>query len=475
MDLPTYLAILRRRALPLLLCVVAGVAGGVQIARTTPKVYYATARALVTLPPSEQTQGQTGQQLQGSQLSANLVPTYAQIATSRTVAEKVISQLGLTMSVGALQAHLSAVQQPSTLIINISASDGDPQRAASLADATTEALASRVSELETGRSSKVEVQLLDHAATPTSPTTPRPRLDVALGLALGLSAGLLLIAMLEALDRTVKTAAQGDAAFNAPMLGLVPLRRRTRRGLVVADDTGIESEPYRALRTAVRFTDPDASLRTFLVTSATPGDGKTTTTANLALALAAGGDTVVVVDADLRRAALASVFGLEGAVGLSSMVLRTAELDDALQPWRDNVWVLPSGRPLPPNPSEVLGSNFMSHVLGQLAERFDVVLIDTPPVLPVTDAVALSTQVDGVLLVARYGSTNRGPAAEARRRLDAVGAHVIGYVLNAVPGRETSAYYADYRYDYARPSRQSRPDAEPAGSRAGEVVKGQLP
>jgi capsular exopolysaccharide synthesis family protein len=457
-DLATYLSVLRRRALPLLLCVVAGLAGGIQITRTTPESYLATARALVTLPPSEQTQN-TGQQLAGSQLSANLVPTYAQIATSRSVAQKVIQQLDLPLGVGALQAKIAATQQPETLIINITAQDRDPLRAASLADAVTQALAERVNELETGRTSRVQVQLLDHAQAPTTPASPRPRLNVALGLALGLAAGLLLVALLETLDRSVKTSTQGDAAFAAPLLGIVPLRRRSRRELVVAEEGTIESEPYRALRTAVRFTDPDSDLRTLLVTSATPGDGKTTTTANLALALAAGGETVVVIDADLRRAKLAGVFGLEEAVGLSSLVLRTATLDEALQHWRENVWVLPSGRPLPPNPSEVLGSHFMSDVLAELAQRFDVVLIDTPPVLPVTDAVALSTQVDAVLMVARYGATHRGPAAEARRRLDAVGAHVIGYVLNAVPGRETGAYYADYRYDYDKPSRR---DPSPA-------------
>lgn len=435
--------------LPFLLCVVAGVAGGVQLVRSTPERYHATSRALVALPPSEQSRG-TGDQLAGSQLSANLVPTYAEIATSRTVAARVVETLGLPMSASDLQKRLGAVQQPNTLIINISAQDADPVRAASIADTAVQALSDRVRELESTSTAKVQVQPLDRAEVPTQPDAPRPRLYVTLGLALGLAAGALLLGLLEALDRTIKTTEQGDAAFGAPLLALVPLRRRKRRELVVSDDSATESEPYRALRTAVRFTDPDATLRTILVTSATPGDGKTTTTANLALALAAAGERVCIVDGDLRRGTLAGVFGLEDAVGLSSLVLRTASLTDALQQWHERVWVLPSGRPLPPNPSEVLGSQFMSHVIEQLADAFDVVLVDTPPVLPVTDAVALATQVDGVLIVARHGTTNRGPAAEARRRLDAVGAHVIGYVLNAVPSRESVDYYATYRYDPAQ-------------------------
>jgi receptor protein-tyrosine kinase len=449
-DLATYLSVLRRRLFPLLLCVIAGLAGGYHIGHSTPKSYHATARAIVTLPPNEIVNN--GQGLAGSQLAQSLVPTYAAVATSRSVAEKVIEQLQLPETPEQLQGKLTATQQPQTLIINIFARDGDPLRAASLADATAEALSERVKDMaaEDTAATGVHVQVLDHAAVPVVPDVPKPTFDLVLGGALGLAAGLLLAGLLEALDRTIKTPVQGETTMGVPLLGLVPLRRRggRRRDLVV-DEGGVDSEPYRALRTAVRFTDLDADPRSFLVTSATPGDGKTTTAANLAIALAAGGETVCVVDADLRRAALAPVFGLEGAVGLSSLVLKTASLDDALQQWRDNLWVLPSGRPLPPNPSEVLGSHFMNHVIAELAQRFDVVLIDTPPVLPVTDAVALATQVDAVLLVARYGTTSLSAAEEARKRLEAVSAHVVGFVLNAVPSRETAAYYADYRYDYS--------------------------
>ncbi len=447
MDLANYLSLLRRRALPILLCVLAGLAGGFQIGHSTPKSYHASSRTLVTLPANESTNPAAA--LPGAQLADALVPTYAAVATSRSVAEKVIQQLALPETVEQLQGKLVAVQQPNTLIIIISARDGDPLRATSIADATAEALVELVHELTAVETSGVKVALLDHAAVPVVPDAPKPTLNLILGFALGLAAGLLLAAALEALDRTVKTVQHGEVAFQSPLLGLVPLRkRRGRRELVMDDDGSVDSEPYRALRTAVRFTDVDTDPRSFLITSATPGEGKTTTAANLAIALAAGGESVVVVDADLRRAALAEVFGLDGSVGLSSLVLKTATIDEAVQPWRDNVWVLASGRPLPPNPSEVLGSHFMGHVISELTSRFDVVLIDTPPILPVTDAVALATQVDAVLIVARYGAINQGPAAEARKRLDAVSAHVIGFILNAVPGRETAAYYADYRYEY---------------------------
>jgi capsular exopolysaccharide synthesis family protein len=425
------------------LCLLAGISGGYYKGHHSQKVFQATARTIVTQPNVVG----VSNQLTAAQLSSQFLGTYARIATSRSVATKVVEALQLPDSPGAIQGRLSASLEPSTYIIDISAVDGDPARARSLADTAAVALAERVAELEKGKQAPIQAQVLDRADLPGVPISPKPRQDLLLGIVLGLVGGIAVLSAMEALDRTLKTPAQGETSFGAPLLALVPKRRSRSSGLVVSGrDADVESEPYRALRTAVQFTDPDVSMRTILVTSASPGDGKTTTTANLALALAAAGERVVVVDADLRRASLANVFGIEGAVGLSSLVLRTVELDDTLQEWTERVTVLPSGRPLPPNPSELLGSRFMSHLLEELAARFDVVLIDTPPILPVTDAVALSTQVDGVLVVARHGKTQRGQAAEARRRLEAVGAHVIGFVLNAVPARESAGYYADYRY-----------------------------
>ncbi len=469
MDLAAYLGVLRHRFLPLLLCIAAGAFGGYYRGHHSPKLYQATARSLV----SQQTVDRNfpiQSQLAGAQLSTSFLGTYARIATSRSVAEKVVTQLRLPESVEGLQGKLTATVETDTFLIDISVTDGDPVRAKSLADAAAVALGERVDELETGKPAPVRAQLLDRAAVPLAPFTPKPKTDLTLGVLLGLVAGFALVGLLEALDRTLKTSAQADAAFRAPMLGLVPRRRSGGMLVVSSEDGGVDSEAYRALRTAVQFTQADMVVRTVLVTSAAPGDGKTTTAANLALALAASGERVALVDGDLRRPSVADAFGLEQAVGLGSLVLRQVQLGDALQQWSDGVVILPSGQPLPPNPSEVLGSNFMSQLLESLAERVDVVVIDTPPVLPVTDAVVLSTQVDAVLLVARYGKTRRGPAAEARRRLDAVGANVIGYVLNAVPPRESGSYYSDYRYEQPPSRGRRKKAAAPPSDHAGSVA-----
>jgi capsular exopolysaccharide synthesis family protein len=204
------------------------------------------------------------------------------------------------------------------------------------------------------------------------------------------------------------------------------------------------------------------------VTSPTQGDGKTATAANLAAALALSGDRVVAVDADLRHAGLSEAFGIDRSVGLTSLVLGSAELDEVLQQRTPNLAVLATG-PLPPNPSEILGSQLVHRVLSEIAARADVVVIDAPPVLPVADALVLAPQVDGVVLVVRHGKTLRHAAAEAARRLEAIGAPFIGYVLNGVPRGESRGIYADDRYTAAN---ERPPVVRDSGRRAARGVNG---
>lgn len=440
MDVNGFLHLLRRRAWVVVLCLLAGVGGALALTRSTPERYRAEARVVVNIPPGASvTQG-----TQGLQLTSDLLPTYAQIATSRRVAEKVRSALSLPESAEQVRAKLSAAPQPQTLLIDVGASDRDPVRARSIADAAAVALSEAVAELERERTagSAITVSLLDGALLPRSPVAPRPVYNLVLGVLLGLGAGVLLALLVDGLDRTVKTAAAAEAAVGAPVLALVPRRRRGQEPLVtVTDPQDAISEAYRTLRTSVLYLHPDTQMQVVVVTSAATDEGKTTTVLNLAVALAQGGERVVVVDADLRRSSVAAELGLEGAVGVSTVVTRRAELGSALQLWRDLFWVLPSGE-LPPNPSEIVGSQSMATLLDELRASFDVVLVDTPPVLPVTDAVALSTQADGVVVVGLAARTTRQVLTEARRRLDGVAAPVVGCVLNGVKGARAEGYYA---------------------------------
>jgi capsular exopolysaccharide synthesis family protein len=439
MDLLAAVAMLRRRWLVVALCLITGLAGGYDLGHQGAKKYRATAECLINIPAT----GNVQAALAGAQLSSNLALTYVGLINSGVVLHRADALLAEKGVPGGAQG-LSASAVPNTYLVDVSATSTTPVLAQLTANAGARALVETVSSLQAGIPQKITVKITSVAGLPTTPVSPRPRLDLVVGLVLGILAGLGLAALFEALDRTIKSAAQADAALGVPLVGLVPKRRSP--SLVVNTSTSSpEGEPYRSLRTAIRFLDPDRPLRSILVTSPTPGDGKTVTTANLAAAFSLSGDRVITIDADLRKPTLAHSFGLEGSVGLTSLVLGSATLDEALQEWTSRLSVLASG-PLPPNPSEILGSQFFSQLLQDVAQRADITVIDAPPVLPVADALALAPQVDGVIVVLRAGSTMRHSAAEAVRRLETVGANILGYVLNAVPRSETRGMYAGYIY-----------------------------
>jgi non-specific protein-tyrosine kinase len=213
--------------------------------------------------------------------------------------------------------------------------------------------------------------------------------------------------------------------------------------VLISDPQSQAAEAYRALRVNIQFASPDHPLRTILATSAGPDDGKSTTLANLAAALAETGAPTLLVDADLRRPSLHTIFGLPNDSGLTSLMLAgaaapTAEALPIQQTSVPNLRLLPSG-PLPPNPAELLASRRMADLLALLAEQATYVLFDTPPVLAVADATVLASRVDGVLLVVRAGKTRRDLALKARKTLEQVKANLIGAVLTDAP-MDNAAY-----------------------------------
>jgi succinoglycan biosynthesis transport protein ExoP len=210
--------------------------------------------------------------------------------------------------------------------------------------------------------------------------------------------------------------------------------------LVDVDPQSLRAESFRQLRTNIQFLDVDDPIKVVVVTSAVAEEGKSVTSANLALAMMATSARVLIIEADLRRPVQSDFFGVERAAGLTDVIAGRVDLDDVLQPWgTDGLAILPSGH-LPPDPSELLGSAAMSKLLGRLRERFDFIVIDTPPLLPVTDAAVLATQADGVVLVVRYGKTSRHQVSSALRSIRAVGARFLGTVLTMAPSSRSGTY-----------------------------------
>lgn len=223
-------------------------------------------------------------------------------------------------------------------------------------------------------------------------------------------------------------------------------------GMVVTyhHPTAPASEAFRVLRTNLQFKGLDSPLRSILITSASPGEGKSTTSANLAVAIAQTGARVCLIDADLRRPTLAKLFGLNNWTGLTTAILATDELDDCIvDSGVPGLSVITSG-PIPPNPAELLGSSRMTAILSKLETAYDILIIDSPPVLAVTDAAVLSPKVSGVLLTVRSGAVSRVQVQRAKTALEAVGARLLGVVLGAVDWEGKNGYYYYYYHSHTR-------------------------
>jgi capsular exopolysaccharide synthesis family protein len=274
-------------------------------------------------------------------------------------------------------------------------------------------------------------------------------LAALLGLLIGAGAAVLR----EVLDVTVKTAEALREVAGAPVLAVVPFDATAKQApLVVAMDShSARAEALRHLRTNLRFVDVDHPVKVLVITSAVPNEGKSTTAVNLAIAFAEAGSRVLLIEADLRRPRVAGYLGLEGAVGLSNVLAGQVRIDDVVQQWGSHgLRVLSSGF-VPPNPSELLGSRNMATLLTQLRDEYDIIIMDTPPLLPVTDAAVVAANADGAVLVTRCGKTSQARIRMALASLRAVDSRVLGCVLNMQPSKGDAGYYY-YAYRPERPT-----------------------
>jgi succinoglycan biosynthesis transport protein ExoP len=315
------------------------------------------------------------------------------------------------------------------------------------------------------------VHVIDEATPPLHPIRPNRRRNIAVGLLIGLILGITLGFVQESLDSSVRTTEEAERLINAPALGVIPSesdghRRELRPAgrplsTVVQNGVGMTvlkrpssvlAESFRSLRTSVLLSTAPRPPQCLLVTSAQVGEGKTSITTNLALSFAQRGGAILIIDADLRRPCIAKTMGLPNEKGLSSFLTGAHSLDEVLiqYPPAPNLWVLPAG-PRPPDPAELLSSHLMEATLKDLLKRFTHIVIDSPPLLLVTDAVVLSAMADGVILVVSSGATTRGALSRAHRILENVGSRVLGMVLNKVDMRFDTYYgyyYGPYHQGY---------------------------
>lgn len=368
-----------------------------------------------------------------------------------TLAQRTIDKLGIDLTSQELQENVTARATPDTVLIDVEVLDRSPVRARDIANTMSDEFVAMVRELETpenGASPDARVVVEQRASIPDDPVVPQTARNVGIGLIVGLMIGVGLAVIRDLLDNTVKSRESLEDLIGSAVVGSIPLDKERRKQAAIAyeSDTSVFAEAYRKLRTNLQFLAVDNPPRVLVLTSSVPREGKSTTAINIALALAEAEHSVILVDGDMRRPTLHKYLDLVATVGFSTVLSGGATLDEALQKTRfPGLSVLTSGT-IPPNPSELLGSQVARNLLKELRSRFDYVVVDTTPLLAVTDAAILAAASDGVFIMARYGQTKRDQISHSVSSLESVGAPLLGAVFTMVPTRGTDSYGYGYSY-----------------------------
>ena len=309
--------------------------------------------------------------------------------------------------------------------------------------------------------------VLTPAATPSDPVSPKPVRDGIIGVMAGIAIGLALALAREFLDQSIRTSDDLERALKGryPLLGVIPEVPAAEIAVVAGPGSHtVVAEAYRALRTSVRFAEIDRPMKVLQITSGSAGEGKTTTAANLARMLTQAGHRVAVADGDLRRPTMHLLLGVAPSPGLAEVVVGERALAEAITQVDPLTYVLPAGAS-PPNPSELLGSTRAERVIAALAEEMDYTVIDTTPVLAVTDSIVVSRLADATLVVVRAGSTTRRELEHTLAALEQASAPIIGLVLNRAPMGDRNTYGYDYGgYDYSKAAASGAPPAQLPGA-----------
>jgi polysaccharide biosynthesis transport protein len=472
MELIRYWRVMRRWAWLIILCpIVATVAAGL-ITLQLPKVYEAKVALLVR--PAQPLSGDlTVQALTADQI----LRTYASWMVERPILERVISDLSLQTDPASLSKQITVTPEPNTTILDVAVRGTDPVRAMNTANTLVNDFIAQVKDTQRTEStalttsSKDNLLIVAPAVQPTIPVLPKTLSNIALGFLAGLVAGLGLAFLLDYLDQSVRS----DEILRE-RVGLVPLghisfvpAKPDRRGelLTLGGDSPVV-EAYKALRTNLLFSSVDKEVKTIVITSGGPNEGKSRTAANLAIVLAQAGHPTLLVDADFRRPSQHRMFGRVRNVGLSNLIVQDmpeAALFVPDEQVKDLV-ILASG-PTPPNPSELLGSAQMNGLLARFRKHFDYVVIDTPPVNAVTDASVLAANTDAAILVVDTNKATYTAVQHAKQALDRVGAKVLGSVMNKMKAAGGRYYYYEYGYGYGygAPNGKVHPEVAPPQSR----------
>lgn len=456
MDIYEYMRILRRNWILVVGVTLAGLLVGGAASVLVKPTYTAQTELFVSIQGS----GTVSELQQGNIFSQARVQSYVKTVTTPAVLQPAIDSLGLDVTPEELAKRVKSSNELNTVLISISVVDNSPVQSAAIAQAVASSLVETVDNLEkpkNGGTSPVGLSIIKPAVAPVSPSAPNTKLNLVAGLLAGLVLGLGLAVGRALLDTRIRGEADLRQVTNSPILGGIAYEPEAEKKPLITQvaQQSPRAEAFRQLRTNLQFANISGRVNSVVVTSSVPGEGKSTTATNLAIAMAQAGQSVCLIDADLRRPSVNEYLGLDRNAGLTTALIGGADINDLLQPWgSDNLYVLTAGQ-IPPNPSEMLGSDEMKHLLQRLETVFDTVILDAPPLLPVTDAAVLSQHVGGVIVVVGSNRVKQPELERSLGSLDLVGTDVLGLVLNRLPSKGPDSYAYAY-YSYASPESSSK-------------------
>lgn len=449
MTLRDFLKLTRRRLGTIIACTLLGAVAAAALLIMTPTRYsaQATAYVRVSVPKGADGAAESNSYFAASQLANQKVKAFVSVFTSQSVAESVIKELKLNTTPAELASSISASNAANSLTIVVTATGDSPEHARSIADAVVNQSSAQVKVLE-GENSPVEVVMMTPASLSQISKTPSPVKYLAIGILAGLAIGYLAAFGRQHFDTRLRTADDITEQFDAPVLAVLPQSKGIARTEGGSEEDFQSAESLRKLRTNLRYANVDHQAKVILVTSPLQGDGKSSVAASLAKVMAVAGDDVVLVDTDLRRPSVAETFDLHGPLGLLQILIGSAKLENTLRPTTiTGLTVLPAFD-TPPNPSELLGSDRMADLIKDLS-RDRIVILDAPPVLPVTDAVVLSHLTDAVIVVASAGRTRTEQLDHAIFSIERGEGKIAGIVLNrAASSKLARLRYGDAEYGY---------------------------
>lgn len=430
LDLRGHLTALRRFWLSTALCAVAGVLAAVAVTSATQPTYETrTTFFLVT------STGTNTSPVQADEFAQRRINSYVGVVRSGYMAAEVIEDTGLPVTPEEVQQMISTSVDPETVLMNVTVTDISPDRSLIIGRSIADRLDASIGSLENrGSRGTIRLRVISGPTLNPDPVSPREKLNLALGLLLGLGAGIAQALLRYQLDDSLRT--RDDlAGAGFPVLGTLYRDRGLNKAKVLDPraSRSLLGEAVRQLRTNLRFVSVGRPVAVLAVTSSVGGEGKSVTAVYLAQSFAELGRRVLLIDADLREPRLGRLLGLAGSAGLSSVLVGETTLEDAVQPWGAHaLQVLPGGL-VPPNPSELLAGSAMTALVTTARSRYDLVVLDTSALLPVTDGAVAASQADGAILLVRHGQTSRDEVGRSIESLQSVDARLLGTVLSIAP------------------------------------------